>query len=101
MPRQPKTFNAKCAEPLGKASRRHAAQLGYGYRWLKYSRRFRREHPLCVRCGRVAELVDHIKPVIDESDPLFWLPSNHQSLCWSCHSVKTADDKRKGLTRQN
>ena len=77
------------------ASRGTATQRGYSARWAEYSRLYRIEHPLCVMCkaqGRVtaSEHVDHIKPVTGPDDPLFWEPSNHQALCQSCHSIKTA-----------
>lgn len=79
--------------------RETAAQRGYGRRWRNYSQQFRRENPLCGRClavGEVtpAECVDHIKPVTGSDDPNFWNPANHQSLCWSCHSIKTQTEDR-------
>ncbi len=79
---------------------------GYGYRWKKYSERFRRRHPVCcdpfefhAATGTVAptEEVDHIVPVDGPKDPRFWDPDNHQPLCKSCHSYKTAtEDGRWG-----
>jgi 5-methylcytosine-specific restriction protein A len=78
------------------------AQRGYGYRWMVYSRAFRRRNPLCVMCltkGRYvpSEHVDHIVAVSGPDDPLFWDPSNHRALCRGCHSSKTAkEDGRWG-----
>jgi len=77
------------------ANRGTATERGYTYEWTQYSIRYRHAHPLCVMCqaeGRVtaATCVDHIKPVSGPDDPLFWVESNHQSLCDSCHSKKTA-----------
>jgi len=77
----------------------HAAARGYGYRWQKYSRAFLARHPLCVRCrqaGRAtpSECTDHIVPVTGPDDPGFWKPTNHQALCWRCHSVKTMTEDR-------
>ena len=74
-----------------------AKQRGYSARWAQYSKLYRIEHPLCVVCeaqGRVtvSQHVDHIKPVTGPDDPLFWEPSNHQALCQSCHSIKTAKE---------
>ena len=47
--------------------------------------------PFCRRCNRVlATQVDHIKPISEGGDRL--APSNLQSLCHSCHSVKTTED---------
>lgn len=34
--------------------------------------------------------VDHIVAVNGPADPLFWDRKNHQGLCESCHSYKTA-----------
>jgi len=52
---------------------------------------------LCAMCeakGRLskAECVDHINPVSGPDDPEFYNPKNHQSLCNSCHSEKTAKE---------
>jgi len=65
-------------------------KMGYSYRWSKYSKQYRRENPECVRCGEPADCVDHITPITGDEDPKFWDASNHQSLCTSCHSKKTA-----------
>lgn len=86
-------------------SRPTAAERGYGRRWQRYARRFLDDNPLCVRCLAMnrtepARCVDHIEPVTDASDPLFWDPTNHQALCLSCHSVKTmTEDRSKGRRR--
>lgn len=71
-----------------------AAQRGYGAAWQKARAGFLRSHPLCVHCkarGLVtaATDVDHIVPHRGDQD-LFWQHANWQSLCHSCHSVKTA-----------
>ena len=76
-----------------------SASRGYGGRWRKYRAVFLREHPLCVACQRAGRLtaalhVDHITPVDGDSDPLFWDESNHQGLCASCHSQKTAKENQ-------
>ena len=49
-------------------------------------------HPLCVECGKVAEVVDHIKPVRLGGD--FWQPFNHQPLCHRCHNSKSGRESR-------
>lgn len=74
-----------------------AASRGYGSRWSRYSKRFREQNPLCVMCKKEGKLkvgncVDHIIPVNGPDDPLFWEPSNHQTLCTRCHSIKTASE---------
>jgi len=69
-------------------------ERGYTNSWVRYSRMYRMNNPLCVVCqreGRVvaSEHVDHITPV-EPTDPWFWDKDNHQALCKSCHSKKTA-----------
>ncbi|WP_221238279.1 HNH endonuclease [Roseospira visakhapatnamensis] len=51
----------------------------------------------CVRCGALAEHLDHIKPKrLGGSDD----PSNLQPLCAHCHnSTKQAEEKRGGWVR--
>lgn len=76
-----------------------AAQRGYGAKWARYSKRYRQEHPYCIRClerGRQTPTaaVDHIKPVTSPGDQGFWDVDNHQPLCLSCHAAKTAQEGR-------
>ena len=66
-----------------------ASQRGYGAKWQAYRTRFLRENPTCKLChqaGRLtrATVVDHIQPHKGDKR-LFWLRSNHQPLCKSCH----------------
>lgn len=73
-----------------------AAKRGYTSKWQRYSRRFLKENRYCVNCldnGRTiyAEEVDHIEPHKGDKQ-LFWASDNHQSLCKSCHSSKTAKE---------
>ena len=81
------------------------AQRGYGAAWAAYSRSYRQQHPRCVAClargvHTPTACVDHITPVSGPRDPLFWEPSNHQSLCLSCHSTKTVTEDRRGIGRR-
>lgn len=71
-----------------------AAARGYDGRWRKYRLSFLRRHHLCVYCQaqgivEAATVVDHIVPHKGDSK-LFWDKHNHQALCASCHSAKTA-----------
>jgi 5-methylcytosine-specific restriction protein A len=80
-----------------------AASRGYGSRWRRYTAAYKRAHPLCAHClaaKRVTptQCVDHIVAAEGPHDPLFWLHSNHQALCNSCHSIKTAT-KDGGIPR--
>jgi len=77
-----------------------SGRRGYGRRWQTYSRGYLARNPLCVICARngitrASEATDHIKPVTGPDDPLFWPESNHQALCWSCHSRKTATENQR------
>ena len=78
-----------------------SAARGYGHQWRKYRAVFLVANPLCAKCALRATLteaahVDHIIPVIDKDDPLFWDKSNHQPLCHACHSEKTAKENQLG-----
>jgi 5-methylcytosine-specific restriction protein A len=82
-----------------------AAQRGYGSRWARYARLFKRANPLCRACllgGRVTPVyvVDHITPVTGPDDPLFWEPGNHQSLCETCHNIKRATEDKETWSRR-
>ena len=57
----------------------------------KYCDAHRRQHPLCVRCGRPAQVVDHIVPHRGR-EQLFWDESNWQALCKACHDRKTGEE---------
>lgn len=77
-----------------------ASQRGYGSRWARYARIYKRANPLCRACeaqGIVtpAYVVDHIEPVTGPDDPLFWEPSNHQGLCERCHSIKRVTEDKE------
>ena len=89
------------------------AERGYDGKWQRYSRYYRRHHPLCVGviglphssgirmvCNKPATDVDHIIEVSGRNDPLFWDATNHQSLCHECHAAKTARHMR-GVIRSS
>lgn len=86
-----------------------STERGYGYRWQQYRLGWLREHPLCgdrlnerspehsacVRDGRItpAGVVDHRVPHRGD-ERLFWDPTNHQSLCTTCHDSIKAKAER-------
>lgn len=75
-------------------NRGSAASRGYDSKWRKYRIAFLAKHPLCVECQKIgivraATVVDHITPH-KGNKILFWDKNNHQPLCASCHSAKTA-----------
>jgi 5-methylcytosine-specific restriction protein A len=79
------------------STRAKTSERGYGWRWQQYTEGFKRHNPLCVHCLKQdvitpTQCVDHITPVRGPADPLFWDKGNHQALCNSCHSIKTATE---------
>jgi 5-methylcytosine-specific restriction protein A len=63
--------------------------------WKATRRRKLQITPLCEECMRLGKLtkatmVDHIKPIKEGGSPLD--QDNLQSLCWSCHSRKSAQE---------
>lgn len=71
----------------------------YTNRWKALSANQKRKQPLCENClaiGLVREgrIADHIKEARDKPE-LFWNPDNLQTLCWSCHTIKTNKERRK------
>jgi len=73
------------------------SKRGYGTVWQKIRKSHLRKHPLCVSCKQLniikeGEEVDHILPLNDGGTHH---PDNLQTLCKSCHSTKTAQDKAK------
>lgn len=76
--------------------RPNAYRRGYGRRWSAYRWHYLSQHRLCRRCElvgrtRAATEVDHVVPHRGNKK-LFWDPTNHQPLCKSCHSTKTATE---------
>lgn len=77
--------------------RQSSSKRGYGYKWRKARETHLQLHPFCEECRRqgkpavLATDVDHIVP--HKGNPvLFWDPNNWQSLCHTCHSIKTAKE---------
>lgn len=76
-------------------ARGSASERGYGAAWRKLRLAFLAQYPLCRACqskGMVtpAVLVDHIVPKPKGTDD--W--DNLQSLCVSCHRVKSITEGR-------
>ena len=67
--------------------RRHVEPRYNTTQWRKYRRAYLATNPLCVECGRVAEVVDHITSVRLGGD--FWAADNHQAMCHVCHNSKS------------
>lgn len=65
--------------------------------WRRLSKAHRAREPLCRHCAErgtvtAATAVDHIHELRDGGDR--YDPSNLQSLCHSCHTIKTHEAKR-------
>jgi len=73
------------------SSRGTAAQRGYGAKWRRARAGYLSQYPICVRCGDIATVVDHITPHRGNMQ-LFWDPTNWQPLCKTCHDRKTATE---------
>ena len=73
-----------------------AADRGYlSPRWRRLRALKLHRDPLCSVCAKenritAATEVDHLQRHNGPNDPLFWLWSNLDSKCKSCHSKKTA-----------
>ena len=73
--------------------RRHTETRYNTTQWRKYRRAFLSRNPLCVECGRVAEVVDHIEPVRFGGE--FWDDNNHQAMCHRCHNSKSGKESHR------
>ena len=51
-----------------------------------------RDNYRCQACGDPGFEVDHVRPI--RSGGAVWDPDNLQTLCKSCHSIKTASEQR-------
>lgn len=76
------------------------AKLYNSRKWRAYSKAFRAQNPLCVRCqtaGRLtpSAVTDHVTSHGGDLE-LFWDPENHQPLCKRCHDVKSAKEDGGG-----
>lgn len=64
-------------------------------KWKAVRRRHLSMFPLCAEClktGKITrgEIVDHIRPIKQGGEK--FAESNLQTLCWSCHSRKSATE---------
>jgi len=77
----------------GKSFDRPSKLAGRDRRWPALRlQALRRDGFQCVQCGARQRLeVDHIRPVRDAPELAFEL-SNLQTLCSSCHTLKTRED---------
>lgn len=71
-------------QPLQRRSRLYDLR-----RWRNGRLRHLREHPLCVACRGIAQVVDH-EPPHKGNEAAFFDESTWVSLCKRCHDAKTA-----------
>lgn len=62
--------------------------------WRNASRTKLKAEPLCRECGEPAACVDHVVPLARGGEP--YALQNLQSLCRSCHMIKTNREQRGG-----
>jgi 5-methylcytosine-specific restriction enzyme A len=84
-------------EPQPKRQGSNNREFYQSSRWHKLSKYFRHLNPLCNQClkngeTKPAECVDHIVPIIEGGQ--MWNVNNLQSLCYSCHNRKTANENK-------
>ena len=96
MPFKPLTQSDYDGKPKRERGESRKWQKLYNYRWQQYSKRRLISHPLCVEClanGRttVATCTDHRDPHKGNVKK-FWDKSNHDSLCKTCHDIKTQNE---------
>jgi len=77
------------------AKRPNARARGYDAEWQKARADYLAVYPSCRRCGKAANVVDHIVPHKGDRS-LFMDRRNWQSLCQHCHnSAKQSEERRK------
>jgi len=79
-----------------------ARARGYGAKWRRESRRYKRDHPWCVMCkdeGMIRQVyaVDHIIPHKGDSR-LMWDQENWQSLCQEHHNRTKKNIETRGYS---
>jgi 5-methylcytosine-specific restriction protein A len=110
MPDAPKRYCPTCrnlvrkgyCDTCAKRKRQHELRFQKGAtaynsaRWVRFSERFRVDHPFCEnpddnpRCTRLSEVVDHVIPHRGD-ETAFW-EGPFRALCKSCHSRKTIQE---------
>ena len=86
-----------CPEHSRQKSREHRSTQHPGYnqhRWQKYRDEYKAEHPFCIQCKALTQVVDHIIPTWVRPD-LFYEESNHQPMCFRCNRLKADEDAKR------
>ena len=95
MPYKPRTHKQRKTAKLHDP-RPTSAKRGYDRQWRKVRAEYIAEHPLCEEClknGKIVPVydVDHIVPLSQGGERLD--KNNLQSLCRTCHNIKTRSQK--------
>lgn len=99
VPKKLKQHRSMPAVPMaasGGGRKLSAHRRGYDAAWRKLRLQVLMAEPLCRKCGKAAEDVDHIRTIRSGGSRLD--PKNLQPLCHSCHARKsnTTDKGRVG-----
>lgn len=87
------------AIPPTQAKRPSACKRGYGRKWREVSKAFLHAHPLCLDCGRLAEVVDHNPPHKGDMQA-FWDRRTWEPRCKVCHDKLQKYDGAFGRPQQ-
>ena len=71
---------------------KEADKFYHSRQWKQVRKMQLNKYPLCVECSMPARIVDHIKEIKDGGERLSL--DNLQSMCVSCHNIKTAKAKQ-------
>lgn len=99
MPQKPQTHRPAGQAQAARRERQRfdrergsAHARGYTRKWQVASKAFLRKHfYVCVACGGVACLVDHVIPHRGDQEK-FWDEGNWACMCAPCHNRKTAKE---------
>lgn len=96
MPENPKRRQRPWLTGQNSASRqrRERNKFYQTTQWRRLRNMFIKEHPLCVECDAIAQVVDHIVSIRDGGDALAW--DNLQSMCHKCHNSKSGREAHTG-----
>lgn len=75
------------------ATLRESQEFYQSTRWRKLRNWFIKQNPICLHCGRPAQEIDHIQPIRQGGSAMS--VDNLQSLCTSCHAIKSNKEKFK------
>jgi 5-methylcytosine-specific restriction protein A len=90
MPSAPKTFRSSERKKEREQFRGNCVKRGYDWQWMKISKMYRSQYPVCEVCNdAAADDVDHVIPFNGVNDPLRTDWKNLRSICRTCHNRKT------------